>query len=163
MFLRILDCDISVPITNSWDVKLSVICFCLPFSHLGFLFAISWSRSYFQHSSSVPAHFGLLCTIFLHDPIGVWCTLVYCYCWFQCSILPVLHPNWCTWHQFFVLPFRLIPLPFDELLMSLVHIWCISGAYLVHQVHRAIVANSFPWESAVSSVAKMMQCCLTGV
>ena len=38
-----------------------------------------------------------------------------------------------------------------------------SGAFPMHQVHWAIGVSSFPLECAVSSIAMMMQCCLTGV
>ena len=94
-----------------------------PLFHLGCWFTFCGSRSYFQHCSSVPVHFWFLCTILLHNPIGVWYTLVYHCCWFPCSILPVLDPNSCTWGQFNVIYFWLVPLPLDEFLTGLVHFW----------------------------------------
>ena len=138
MFLRILDHEVSVPIMNSFDVKLHIFLFWHPFSHFGFLFTISWSRSYFQGISGAPIHLKLLCTFFLHNPIGVRCTLVYHYCWFPCSILPVLHPNWCTREQFLLLPLRLIALPPDEFMGGLVHFWCTKCTGQLGQV-------LFPW------------------
>ena len=114
MSFRILCHDVSVPIRNSWDVKLGVTCLCWPFSLLCFLFAISRHRSDFQHSSGTSVHFWLFCTIFLYNPIGVWYTLVYHCCWFPCSILPMLYPIWCTWEYFRVVSFWFLPLPFNE-------------------------------------------------
>ena len=122
-FLRILSGTVSGPIGNYWNVRLDASCFCCPLFHLGCLFTFCGSRSYFQHCSSAPVHFWLLCTILLHNPIGVQCTLVYHGCWFPCSILPVLDTNWCTWGQFNVISFWLISLPLDKFLVGLVHFW----------------------------------------
>ena len=108
---------------NCWDVRLDASCFCCPLFHLDCLLAFCGGRSYFQHCSSVPVHFWLLCAILQHNPIGVWCTLVYHCCWFPCSILPVLDANWCTWGQFNVVSFWFVPLPLDEFLVGLVHFW----------------------------------------
>ena len=71
--MRILFHVVSIPIGNSWCLKLCVNCFWHPFFHLNFLFAISGCRSYFQESSCVPVHSTLLCTIFTYHPIGIWC------------------------------------------------------------------------------------------
>ena len=129
-------------------MKLCVLCFCLPFFLLGFCFAISGRRSYFQESSCVSGYFWLQCTIFLHYPIGIGCIcLIYHYSRFPCGILPVLHPDWCTWKQLLILPFRLGSLPPDELLVHFVHFWCtqctgqlekafLPGSALRHKLQR---------------------------
>ena len=89
--------------------------------HVSYPFNSCWSRSDFQHCPGTPVYFWLFCAILLHDPIGVWSTLVYHYCWFPCSILPMLDPNWCTWSQFNATLFRLVPLPLHEFLSGFVH------------------------------------------
>ena len=143
---------ITVPIGNSWDVKLGVICFCWPFSHLCFLFVISGSTSYFQHCSCAPVHSWLLCTVFLYYPIEVWCTLIYHCCWFPCSILPVLYPNWYLglfqgkFFQACSLTFWWAPGKFD--------------AFLGYQVHWEVEVGSFPWVCIVSSILRVRQCYL---
>ena len=63
----------------------------------------------------------LFCAILLNDPIGVQSTLIYNYCWLPCSILPVLDPNWCTWSEFNVILFQLVPLSLHEFLSGLVY------------------------------------------
>ena len=83
-------------IGNSWDFRLWFSDFCWVVLQVSCPLDICGSRSDFQHCLSAPVYFWLLCAILLHDPIGVWCTLVYHCCWFPCSILPVLDPNWCT-------------------------------------------------------------------
>ena len=125
--------EVSVPIGNSWHMKLSVLCFCFPFFLFGFV-QILFSRK-------------LQCITFLHDPMGIRCTLIYNNSWFPCGILPMLHPNWCPRKQFLVLPLWLVSLPPDKLLVSLMHFWCtqhtgqlgnvfLSGSALCHQLQR---------------------------
>ena len=129
--------------------------FCQIVLHMSCLLYICGSRSDFQRCPSVPVYFWLFCAILLHDPIGVWCTLVYYCCWFPCSILSVLDPNWCTWGEFNVTFFWFITCLF----MSSCQVWYISW------VPRVLGSwgRFFPLVYTVSVIAMVMQCCLTVV
>ena len=83
-----------------------------------------FSTSDFQHASGPPVQLGLVISILLHDPVGVWAGLACNDSWLPRCILFVLDPNCHSRSQLNVASLWPVWLSPEDLLMSVIHLLC---------------------------------------